>query len=353
MGQLCVTFENGESFKGTSFGSSLDKQISGEACFTTSMTGYTETLSDPSYAGQIVAFTHPTIGSYGFNKEHLDSDSLKAQAMLCKSYCKTGKENSHIASSHFHEQIKKDGVIGISHLPTRKITRMLRKEGVMNAVIHKPNQEPFSFSIPPSHDLAKSVVNDQIVVDPTPTDKKTCLVYDFGVKYNILYEIRSRGLSIIRAPFTKSLLNVVNKHNPSTILISNGPGDPNDFQYQIEEIKQVMNEHEDVPIFGICLGHQLMALATGHDVTKMKYGHRGINHPVYDKTSGKSYITTQNHGYCVMFSNKQSSLLHTNLNDDSIEGLSYETGKNHISVQFHPEACAGTHDTKYLFDIMC
>ena len=306
-----LILEDGTVFTGTSIGSK--KEIISEIVFNTSMTGYLEVLTDPSYAGQAVCMTYPLIGNYGIC--HEDQESLRPWP---DGYIV--RELSRMPSNFRSEDtiqnfLKQYDIPGIAGIDTRALTKLLREKGTMNGMI--------------------------------TTDAAYKL--DFGAKDNIAKSLNERGCEVTVYPaFTKA--EEILKTNPDGIMLSNGPGDPKECTSIIEEIKKLYDS--EVPIFAICLGHQLMALATGADTKKMKYGHRGGNHPVKDLETGRVYISSQNHGYVVDTETLNPEIAvpaFINVNDKTNEGLKY-TGKNIFTVQFHPEACPGPQDSGYLFD---
>lgn len=343
-----LILEDGTVFTGTSIGSK--KEIISEIVFNTSMTGYLEVLTDPSYAGQAVCMTYPLIGNYGIC--HEDQESLRPWP---DGYIV--RELSRMPSNFRSEDtiqnfLKQYDIPGIAGIDTRALTKMLREKGTMNGMITTDAAYKLEEIIP-----RLKAYNTGKVVERVTCEEKTVLkgegpkvaLMDFGAKDNIAKSLNERGCEVTVYPaFTKA--EEILKTNPDGIMLSNGPGDPKECTSIIEEIKKLYDS--EVPIFAICLGHQLMALATGADTKKMKYGHRGGNHPVKDLETGRVYISSQNHGYVVDTETLNPEIAvpaFINVNDKTNEGLKY-TGKNIFTVQFHPEACPGPQDSGYLFD---
>ena len=343
-----LILEDGTVFTGTSIGSK--KEIISEIVFNTSMTGYLEVLTDPSYAGQAVCMTYPLIGNYGIC--HEDQESLRPWP---DGYIV--RELSRMPSNFRSEDtiqnfLKQYDIPGIAGIDTRALTKLLREKGTMNGMITTDAAYKLEETIP-----RLKAYNTGKVVERVTCEEKTVLkgegpkvaLMDFGAKDNIAKSLNERGCEVTVYPaFTKA--EEILKTNPDGIMLSNGPGDPKECTSIIEEIKKLYDS--EVPIFAICLGHQLMALATGADTKKMKYGHRGGNHPVKDLETGRVYISSQNHGYVVDTETLNPEIAvpaFINVNDKTNEGLKY-TGKNIFTVQFHPEACPGPQDSGYLFD---
>lgn len=343
-----LILEDGTVFEGTSIGST--KEVISEIVFNTSMTGYLEVLTDPSYAGQAVTMTYPLIGNYGVCYEDMESLRAWPDGFIVR-------ELSRMPSNFREEDpIQKflldNDIPGICGIDTRALTKILREEGTMNGMITTNENYDLEDIIPR---LKEYTVKG--VVKKVTCKEKYCLegkgpkvaLLDFGAKKNIARSLNKRGCEVTVYPaYTKA--EEILATNPDGIMLSNGPGDPKECVEIIEEIKKLYTSN--VPIFAICLGHQLMALATGADTYRLKYGHRGANHPVKDLATGKVYISSQNHGYAVdesTLDDKVAKSAFINVNDKTNEGLAY-VGKNIFTVQFHPEACAGPQDTAYLFD---
>ena len=343
-----LILEDGTVFNGTSIGST--REVISEIVFNTSMTGYLEVLTDPSYAGQAVTMTYPLIGNYGIC--YKDMESLKAWP---DGYIV--RELSRMPSNfRCEDPIQKflidNDIPGIAGVDTRALTKILREKGTMNGMITTNENYNLDEILPKIKEYKVTGVVDKVTCSEKKVfkgDGPRVALYDFGAKNNIARSLNSRGCEVTIYPARTSAEEVL-KTNPDGIMLSNGPGDPKECVSEIEEIKKLYNS--DVPIFAICLGHQLMALATGADTHKLKYGHRGANHPVKDLKTGKVYISSQNHGYVVDETTLNPEIARPafeNVNDKTNEGLEY-IGKNIFTVQFHPEACAGPQDTAYLFD---
>lgn len=343
-----LILEDGHIFEGKSIGST--KEVISEIVFNTSMTGYLEVLTDPSYAGQAVVMTYPLIGNYGICYEDMESLKPWPDGYIVR-------ELSRMPSNFRSEGTIQDFLIkydipGIEGIDTRALTKILREKGTMNGMI--TTNENF---------VLDEVISELKKYSPTGVVKKvTCdkvskleggkykvALMDFGAKNNIAKSLHKRDCEVTIYPAETSAETIINS-NPDGIMLSNGPGDPKECTEIIEEIKKLYDS--DIPIFAICLGHQLMALATGADTHKMKYGHRGGNHPVKDLKSGKVYISSQNHGYVVDENTIDENIAEVgfiNVNDKTVEGLRYKN-KPIFTVQFHPEACPGPQDSSLLFN---
>ncbi len=344
-----LILEDGTVFTGAHIGA--DKEIISEIVFNTSMSGYLEVLTDPSYAGQAVCMTYPLIGNYGICR--LDAESKRAwpDGFIVRELSRT--------ASNFRKDItiqtflKEQGIPGIAGIDTRALTKILREKGTMNGMITTNEKFDLNEILPE----LKKYTTGNVVEKATCSSKyeikggsgKKVALLDLGAKNNIALSLVRRGCDVTVYPaFTKAEEMIAD--GPDGIMLSNGPGDPKECVSIIEEIKKLYDT--DIPIFAICLGHQLMALATGADTYKMKYGHRGGNHPVKDLETGRVYISSQNHGYVVDMDKLDPKIAvpaFINVNDGTNEGLSY-TGKNIFTVQYHPEACPGPQDSGYLFD---
>lgn len=342
-----LILEDGTVFEGTSIGST--REVISEIVFNTSMTGYLEVLTDPSYAGQAVCMTYPLIGNYGITDD-MESGRPWPDGFIVR-------ELSRIPSNFrckgtIQDFLVKHNITGISGIDTRALTKILRDSGTMNGMI--TTNEHFNFEeIKPklqayrTGDVVSKVTCQEKSVLPGK-GKKVALL-DFGAKKNIAKSLNDRGCEVTIFPAHTSAKEIL-ATEPDGIMLSNGPGDPKDCGPIIDEVRKLYES--DTPIFAICLGHQLMALATGADTHKLKYGHRGGNHPVKDLETGRVYISSQNHGYVVdtdKLDPKVATPAFVNVNDGTNEGLKY-TGKNIFTVQFHPEACPGPQDSGYLFD---
>ncbi|MFZ4712256.1 MAG: glutamine-hydrolyzing carbamoyl-phosphate synthase small subunit [Bacteriovoracaceae bacterium] len=340
---------DGTVFAGTSFGHDLTLNHSfGEVVFNTSMVGYQEIMTDPSYYGQILTMTYPMIGNYGISREDFESLKPVIKGMVVREYCEEPSNFRQKGSlAHFLKEFK---IPAISGIDTRKLTKILRSKGNMKGVL---TNETVSIDEAKEY-LKMELPRDQVKQVSTKTPfhyqnhGERIVMLDFGFKAAILRHLTERNCEVIVLPYNATPADV-RKYHPDGILLSNGPGDPKDVAEAIQTVKTLQAEY---PIMGICLGHQIFALANGADTYKMTYGHRGANHPVKDLFTGKTYLTSQNHGYAV----DQDSMLRTelettqiNLNDSTIEGIRHKHLPS-FSVQYHPEAAAGPQDTAFLFD---
>ena len=343
-----LVLEDGSVFQGTSIGS--PREVISEIVFNTSMTGYLEVLTDPSYAGQAVVMTYPLIGNYGICHEDMESLKPWPDGYIARELSRIPSNfRSEDTIQHFLES---HDIPGISGIDTRALTKILREKGTMNGMI-TTNE---------NYDLEDAVrrmkeYSVQGVVKATTTKEKYVLpgegkkvaLLDLGAKKNIARSLNKRGCQVTVYPSDTSAEEILSS-SPDGIMLSNGPGDPKENVEVIREIRKLYDSN--VPIFAICLGHQLMALATGANTYKLKYGHRGGNHPVKDLETGRVYISSQNHGYAVDTESLDPAVAvpaFVNVNDGTNEGLKY-TGKNIFTVQYHPEACPGPQDSSYLFD---
>lgn len=343
-----LILEDGTVFEGTSIGAA--REVISEIVFNTSMTGYLEILTDPSYAGQAVTMTYPLIGNYGICRA--DMESLKAwpDGYIVR---ELSRVPSNFRSEYSIQQfLIENNIPGIAGVDTRALTKIIREKGVMNGMITTNENYDLDTVIPRIKEFKAGKVVDRVTCHEKSVLKgngyKVALM-DFGAKKNIARSLNERGCQVTIYPAHTSAEEIL-ATNPDGIMLSNGPGDPKECDDIIEEIKKLYNSN--VPIFAICLGHQLMALATGADTYKLKYGHRGANHPVKDLATGRVYLSSQNHGYAVDENSLNPEIAKpafVNVNDKTNEGLAY-VGKNIFTVQFHPEACAGPQDTAYLFD---
>ncbi len=343
-----LILENGMIFTGESIGSK--KEIISELVFNTSMTGYLEVLTDPSYAGQAVCMTYPLIGNYGVCYEDEESIRPRLDGFIVRELSKMAS-NFRCEDTLGNFLLKYD-IPGICGIDTRQLTKLLRESGTMNCMITTND----NYDIDEVISRLKKYTTGNVVERVTCNEKyvlegkgKNVALLDLGAKKNIARSLNKRGCNVTVYPAQTSAAEILSS-NPDGIMLSNGPGDPAVCTDIIEEIKKLYES--DVPIFAICLGHQLMALAAGGRTKKMKYGHRGGNHPVKDLKTGRVYISSQNHGYMVDTDSIDSSVAvpaFVNVNDNTNEGLEY-IGKNIFTVQFHPEACPGPQDSEYLFD---
>ncbi|MDE6671847.1 MAG: carbamoyl phosphate synthase small subunit [Ruminococcus sp.] len=342
---------NGQVFEGKSLGAK--GTVIGEVVFTTGLTGYQETLTDPSYYGQIVTQTFPLIGNYGVNHEDNESACSYVTGYIVRESCDI--PSNFRCEGNIKDFLTENNIVGISGIDTRSLTRIIRETGVMNGIIttedvyaDKENllEKVRAFKI---KNAVKSVTNSEILTYSGESPKYKVVLFDFGYKRNIRQELVNRGCEVIVVP-ADTTAEQVKEINPDGIMFSNGPGNPAENVQIIENIKEI--QKLGITIFGICLGHQLMALANGGKTEKLKYGHRGANQPVIDLESGLTYVTSQNHGYAVIGESIPSEIghvSHINANDKTCEGIRY-TAVNAFTVQFHPEAHGGPLDTAYLFD---
>ncbi|RLL86210.1 carbamoyl phosphate synthase small subunit [Petrotoga sp. HKA.pet.4.5] len=312
----------------------------GEVVFNTSMTGYEESITDPSYAGEILVMTYPLIGNYGVNLENLQSKRSTIKGLIVKDYCQF--PSHHTSQYSLLDYLDQHEVPILSKVDTRALTKKLRIEGSMNGVITTEKD----FEVPTSiQNLLDSVSTKEIYRLPG-NGPKVALI-DLGVKKNIVNQLKSEGYDIYVFPYNSTKNDVV-KVQPDLVLFSNGPGDPKKAKEAILLAKEFIGEK---PLFGICLGHQIISLALGFNTVKMKFGHRGTNHPVKNLLNNKCYITSQNHGYTVekdSVKNKDVIITYINLNDQSIEGIMHKKYPI-FTVQFHPEGGPGVHDTTFIF----
>ena len=344
-----LVLENGDVYEGELFGKC--KESYGELIFNTSMTGYQEIIYDPSYKGQIVVMTYPLIGNYGINEEDTESYKVHLEGFVVKERSKL--YSNWRATKDLNGFFKENGIVGIEGVDTRRITLTLREEGALKGGIFygKFSREEMIEKVRKSpgligRDLVKEVVKKQ----PywwKKEGKYKVVVIDCGVKYNILRILSSLNVKVMVMPAFTPWEEIM-KEKPDGILISNGPGDPAPLHYLI---KNVSNLVEKIPIFGICLGHQILGQVFGGKTYKLKFGHHGANHPVKDIKTGKIYITVQNHGFCIAsetLKEKNIEITHINLNDNTLEGIQHKKFPV-FSVQFHPEASPGPRESRYLF----
>ncbi|MCS1350650.1 carbamoyl phosphate synthase small subunit [Mechercharimyces sp. CAU 1602] len=342
-----LLLEDGTLFTGESFGA--EGTTVGEVVFNTGMTGYQEVLTDPSYCGQLVAMTYPLIGNYGINRHDMEAMIPHVHAFIVR---------EHADSPHHWQNelplgawLQQHGIMGISGIDTRMLTRKLRRHGTMKGRITTADEQ-----IEQMHQQLQQtpLLRDQVARVSTknlytiPHYGKRVVMIDYGAKAGLKRELVKRGCEVIVVPHDTTV-DEIERLGPDGIFLSNGPGDPKDVPYAIEVVKEVSQRY---PTFGVCLGHQLLALAFGGDTEKMQFGHRGCNHPVTDLATKRTVITSQNHGYAVCADSIETTPLvitHLALNDGSVEGLRHQTLPV-FSVQYHPEAAPGPHDSAYLFD---
>ena len=338
-----LILQDGRVFEGVRFGAETDTV--GELVFTTGMCGYIETLTDPSYAGQIVMQTYPLIGNYGIIREDFEG-ACCVRGYVVREWCD--------APSNFRTDcdldtfLKEQGVPGLYGVDTRELTRIIREHGVMNAAIC--DEVPADLTPIETYavtGVVEAVSCREASVHPAEGEERFRVsLLDYGAKRNIVRELQKRGCTVTVLPAATSAEEIL-AADPNGVMLSNGPGDPAENVYQIEQIRKLLGK---VPMFGICLGHQLTALAAGGSTYKLKYGHRGVNQPVRDVEGVRTYITSQNHGYAVDSDTvKLGRVRFANANDGTCEGIDYPELKA-FTVQFHPEACTGPKDTSFLFD---
>lgn len=343
-----VILEDGQVFEGYSFG--CEKDVVGEAVFTTGMTGYVETLTDPSYYGQIIIQTFPLIGNYGVMREDAESSdgNISAFGYIVREKCDT--PSNFRSGGTIDEFLKEKGIPGVYGIDTRRLTSIIREKGVMNACICT-DKSKVNLDAIRKYSVADAVKNTSCKEKrfyKAENGKYKVALIDYGAKQNIVRKLNQRGCDITVFPYDCKAEEILNGGFDG-VMLSNGPGNPKENTYSIEQIKLLIGK---LPIFGICLGHQLLALAFGANTFKLKYGHRGANQPATDLKTGKTYITSQNHGYAVdidSIDKNVGEVSFINANDRTCEGVDYEKYKA-FSVQFHPEACGGPHDTEFLFD---
>ena len=348
-------------------------ETGGEVVFNTSMTGYQEVLTDPSYSGQMVTMTYPLIGNYGVNPEDIESDKIQVSAFLVREY--QGFPSNFRSVSSLADYLQAQGILGVEEFDTRALTRHIRDAGAMRAFISTQDPDPLSCverarEIPSmvGQDLVKNVTTQvpyywrngkpvffdskNIYLDrnvwQSKREKYSVVAFDFGIKYNILRCLESQGFEIVVVPAATEA-DTIKAMEPDGIFLSNGPGDPEPVTYAIESIKALLDY---APLFGICLGHQLLGLALGGKTFKLKFGHRGANQPVKNLLTGRIEITSQNHGFAVdtdSLKGENIEITHINLNDNTLEGFRHKKCPI-FTAQYHPEASPGPHDSKYLFD---
>ncbi len=376
-----LALENGDVFEGYNFGA--EGENTGEVVFNTGMTGYQEVLTDPSYHRQIVTMTYPLIGNYGINPDDYESDRPWVAGFVVKEYCPY--PSNFRKTETLHQFLERFGIIGIEDIDTRKLVRTIREKGAMRGVLSTVDfdhaslvakakaspemtgadlttevsaKEPwYILETPESMERRKNLRHikeyhaefRKVSREEFNRSPLRCIVaYDYGIKFNIIRKLLARGCKVAVVPADTPPSEVL-AHNPGGVFLSNGPGDPDAVKYAIGAIRELLGKK---PMFGICLGHQLLGLALGGETFKLKFGHRGENQPVMDTTTGKVEISSQNHGFALKpgpIASEGSVVTHINLNDDTIEGIVSEQLKA-FSVQYHPESSPGPHDSDYLFD---
>ncbi|MDV7185728.1 glutamine-hydrolyzing carbamoyl-phosphate synthase small subunit [Lutibacter sp. TH_r2] len=343
---------DGTVFEGKSIGS--DGTAFGEICYNTGMTGYQEIFTDPSYFGQLMLTTNAHIGNYGVNNDEVESDSIKIAGLVCKNFSFNYSRDN--ASNSLENYFEKENVMAISDIDTRAVVRYIRDKGAMNAVIStNTNIEELKLELTKvpemkGLELASKVSTKEPYFFGDATSPYKISALDIGIKKNILRNLAKRGCYIKVFPYN-STFEDMKSFNPDGFFLSNGPGDPEPLKEAQLVAKKVLEEN--IPLFGICLGHQIIALANGVSTYKMHNGHRGINHPVKNLITGKGEVTSQNHGFVVkredVENHSELEITHIHLNDDTLAGMRMKN-KNCFSVQYHPEASPGPHDSSYLFD---
>ena len=345
---IYIVLENGQIFKGKPFGAA--GEAVGEIVFTTGMTGYLETLTDPSYYGQIVVQTFPLIGNYGIIPADFESPFPQVKAYIVREWCQV--PSNFRSEGELDTFLNVHNIVGVYGIDTRELTKIIREVGVMNAKItptladvDKILAEIKNYRI---IEAVQAVSSKEILVSKGVSGGYKIVLWDFGAKENIRRELLKRGCEVLTVPANTSAEKILNL-KPDGVMLSNGPGDPADNKEIIGELAKLSKS--GIPIFGICLGHQLLALAQGAETAKLKYGHRGANQPVKNLSTGRVYITSQNHGYAVVADSLpgQACLSFLNANDGTCEGIEYQDMPA-FSVQFHPEASPGPLDTSFLFD---
>ncbi|MFI5148865.1 MAG: glutamine-hydrolyzing carbamoyl-phosphate synthase small subunit [Bacteroidia bacterium] len=348
-----LVLQDGKVFKGKAAGKT--GTTTGEICFNTGMTGYQEIFTDPSYFGQILVTTNVHIGNYGVNKDEVESASVKIAGLVCKKFNEFASRTR--SDGNIQDYFEQEQVVGICEVDTRAIVRYIRDKGAMNAIISSEEMDveklKARLALVPSMEgleLSSKVSTTKTYTSGEANAKYKVALLDLGVKTNIIRSLTQRNCLVQVFPMKTSAAEM-NAWKPDGFMISNGPGDPGVMHAEVNTLKELLQG--DIPVFGICLGHQIIAEACGLSTYKMKNGHRGINHPVKNIITGKSEITSQNHGFSVkaedVKNNKDLEMTHVNLNDDTVEGLRHKT-KDVFSVQYHPEASPGPLDSRYLFD---
>ena len=368
--QALLALEDGLILGGHSF--TGEGEAKGEVVFNTSMTGYQEILTDPSYKGQIVVMTYPLVGNYGINSEDIESGGIQVEGFIVREY--HPHPSNWRAQGTLADYLKASGKLGVQGLDTRALTKRLRQVGTMRGLISTIDLDPQRLvrrvreEVPDMRGLdlvplvtckapywwddrvctAEAVRPENLEALWQQRSGKKVVLYDFGVKFNILRCLKARGLEVLVVPATTPAADIL-RLNPDGIVLSNGPGDPAAVTYALENVRHCLGQK---PLFGICLGHQLLGLALGGRTFKLKFGHRGANQPVKNRLTGRVEITSQNHGFAVdlgSIPDPDVELTHINLNDGTLEGLRHRK-LGAFSVQYHPEASPGPHDATYLFD---
>jgi carbamoyl-phosphate synthase small subunit len=348
-----LVLEDGTVFQGVGVGKT--GTTSGEIAFNTGMTGYQEIFSDPSYYGQIVIMTTSHIGNYGIHPEEIESDSIKVAGIVCKKFSKIDSRTS--SEMTLQNYLERDGKMGVSDIDTRALVRHIREKGAMNAVISNEIKDVEKLKIMAKEvpsmqgmELSSFVSTKSVFDTPGSNASVKVALLDVGVKLSIIRCLNERGCDVRVFPHDTKAEEILS-WNPDGIMLSNGPGDPSAMPLVVDQVKALVDSN--IPVFGICLGHQLLAISQGLTTEKMFNGHRGINHPIKNLLTGKCEITSQNHGFVVsqesLKGNANMEMTHVHLNDQTVAGIQHKS-KPVFSVQYHPEASAGPHDSRYLFD---
>lgn len=359
-----LALEDGTIYTGRAFGAA--GEVFGEVCFNTSLTGYQEILTDPSYCGQIVTMTYPQIGNYGINLEDVESRRLALSGFVIRELCRA--PSNYRSTQTLDDYLRDAGVVGIEGIDTRALVRRLRTRGAMTGVLSSIDLNDDSLRAKVKacpglvgRDLIKEVLPEKQFewneglsdlaksggpAAPAPSKAPHVVAIDYGMKWNIARHLEDSGCKVTIVPGTATSQEIM-ALRPDGVFLSNGPGDPRPLDYAITTIRELLGK---TPVFGICLGHQLLGLAAGAEIYKLKFGHRGANQPVLNRQTGKVEITSQNHGFALSSESlpKNVEVTHVNLNDQTIEGIRL-TDVPAFSVQYHPEAAAGPHDSRYLF----
>jgi carbamoyl-phosphate synthase small subunit len=352
MKEAILYLQDGTIFRGRTL--KQTGETIGEAVFNTALTGYQEVLTDPSYSGQIVVMTYPLIGNYGINEEDKESDGVHVKGFIAKEFCR--RPSNWRSTKSIIDYLNEHNILAIEGIDTRALTRHLRMSGAMKAIISTDDFDPkvlqAKLDASPSMegaDLVKDVTTPKKYVwKAKGTRKYKIAAIDCGIKWNILRILADLGCETHVFPASATFKDIMSV-KPDGLFLSNGPGDPAVVTYVIETVKQSLGQ---VPIFGICLGNQILGLALGGKTYKLKFGHHGANHPVKDFEGNRIGITSQNHGFCVdakSLNKSEVDVIHTNLNDQSVEGIRHKIHPA-FSIQYHPEAAPGPHDSQYLFE---
>ena len=352
MKEAILYLQDGTTFRGRTLKHTGETQ--GEAVFNTALTGYQEVLTDPSYSGQIVVMTYPLIGNYGINDQDEESDAIHVKGFVVKEFCR--RPSNWRSQKSIIDYLNENNILAIEGVDTRALTRHLRLSGAMKAIISTENFDPKILKA--KLDASPSMEGADLVKDVTTAKKYVwkakglrrykVAAIDCGIKWNILRILAELGCEVHVFPATANLKEMM-KVKPDGLFLSNGPGDPAVVTYVVDTVKEALGK---LPIFGICLGNQILGLALGGSTYKLKYGHHGANHPVKDFEGNRISITSQNHGFCVdinSLNQEEVEVIHTNLNDHSIEGIRHKKYPA-FAIQYHPEAAPGPRDARYLFE---